>query len=544
MDHVALETQLSEEPEAQARYDKLADYKKEMCLQWIADAPTPLLREQRVYRLARRLSLTSFDPFYDTGPDLMFPELDGLYGPPRLFKHLSADEQAHALEEQRVLGANHTRNYDDAGTWFRVVPPGDRLLDNLLLVYARPCTLTESIAGWLNHNGWETMREVYEWLGLPYDKPPPARPPEPLRIEDTTAGEPRPESERHTGPVLAVSVSADGAQAVSGSADGTLRVWDASKGRSTHMLEGHSAPVRAVALMRDGRMAVSASDDGTVRVWDVDTGQPLRRLTGHAGEVLALAPLPGGEGVVSASADGVLAVWHFTPDAATLVLQGHTGPVLDVAAAPGGERIASASADGTVRVWDTGTGVEQQVLRGHTAAVTRVAFTPDGERVVSASEDRTLRVWNPTTGRTRALLIGHSGPVRTLALTHDGHRIISGSDDGTLRVWYTGGGSSGTLTGHDGPVTGVAIPAGGWGERFVWLSPGSLLVVQGVPLPKKNLGAISASQDGTLRLWDVSAGANTLVLDARVPLTCCAISPGGETLAAGDAQGGVHFLNT
>ena len=37
-----LHTLLDAEPEALARYNKLADYKKEMCLRWIADAPAPL----------------------------------------------------------------------------------------------------------------------------------------------------------------------------------------------------------------------------------------------------------------------------------------------------------------------------------------------------------------------------------------------------------------------------------------------------------------------------------------------------------------------
>jgi WD40 repeat protein len=541
-DRVALQELLSEDPEAKARFEELKDFEREMCYRWIAGAPTSVLREQRIARLARRLWLTSFDPYYDTGPDLMLPELDDLYGTPRPFSQLSPEEQALALQERRALGANHYRNYDDAGTWFRVLTPDDKPLDDMLVVYERPCVITEDTVGWLNRNGWETMREVYEWFDMPADDTPPAPTPEPLRIEDTTAGELRPEAERHTGPVLALTVTPGGARAVSASADGTLRVWDAGKGVSTHVLSGHSGPVRAVGLMPGGARAVSASDDGTVRLWDLGTGEPLRRLSGHEGAVLAVAPLPNGEGVVSASADGALAVWHFTPDASTVVLHGHSGPVLHVAVSPDGGRVVSASADGTVRVWDSSTGQQLQVLQGHTGPVTQVAFTPDGERVVSASEDGTLRVWNPSTGRTRALLLGHNGPVRALVLMADGHRTISTSDDGTFRMWNIAGASSGISAGHAGPVVGASIASQGWGERFVWLSPLSLLLVQGMPLAKAALGAVSASEDGTLRLWDLSMAANTIVLDARVPFTCCAMSPGGEMFAAGDEQGQMHFL--
>ncbi len=539
---MALEELLSEEPEALERFKKLKDFERDMCYRWIKDAPTPFLREQRIYRLARRLWLTSFDPYYDIGPDLMLPELDDLYGSPRPFSHLSPEEQALALQEGRALGANHTRNYDDAGTWFRVLAPDDRPLDDLLVVYARPCVLTEDTVSWLNRNGWETMREVYDWFGIPMDDKPPAPDPGPLRIEDPTAAELRPESERHTGPVLAVAVGAEGARVVSASADGTLRVWDAVKGVSAHVLEGHSGPVRAVALMQDGRVAVSGSDDGTIRVWDAGTGEPLRRLTGHAGPVVAVASLPGGDGLVSASEDSVAAIWHFAPGSSTVLLRGHDGAVLDVAIAPDGGRLVTASADGTLRLWDANTGEAVRVLAGHSGPVTHVGFTPNGERIVSASDDGTVRVWNPATGRTNALLLGHTGPIRSLAFLPDSHRVISSSDDGTFRVWHVAGSSSAISVGHTGAVVGAVAASKGWGERVVWLSPRSLVLVQGMALPPKSLGTISASADGTVRLWDLGAGYTTVVLDAGVPFTCCAISAGGEIFTAGDEHGQLHFL--
>src|SRR5689334_21674364 len=77
-----LHTLLDAEPEARARYNQLAGYKQEMCLRWIADAPEPRLREQRILRLVRRLWLTAFDPYYDLVP-MTLSELDAHYGPPR-----------------------------------------------------------------------------------------------------------------------------------------------------------------------------------------------------------------------------------------------------------------------------------------------------------------------------------------------------------------------------------------------------------------------------------------------------------------------------
>ena len=111
-----------------------------------------------------------------------------------------------------------------------------------------------------------------------------------------------------------------------------------------------------------------------------------------------------------------------------------------------------------------------------------------------------------------------------------------------MRVWYVAGALQHILAGHSQPVAGVAVAPQGWPARFVYLSPGSLVLVTGVEPPSDKVGAISASPDGTLRLWDLKTGHNPLVLSAGVPFTSCAISPDGRTFAAGDELGQVHFV--
>jgi hypothetical protein len=164
-----LHTLLDAEPEARARYNQLAGYKQEMCLRWIADAPEPRLREQRIRRLVRRLWLTAFDPYYDLGP-MTLSELDAHYGPPRQLLRVPEPEQAEALRERRVLGAYHYRNFDDGGTSFYIVDAGTTRVDEFMLVYRRPCLLTGNIIGWLNRNNIETVAEMRDYL-LPDDGP-------------------------------------------------------------------------------------------------------------------------------------------------------------------------------------------------------------------------------------------------------------------------------------------------------------------------------------------------------------------------------------
>jgi hypothetical protein len=161
-----VERVLGEEGAARQRYLKLADFKKDMCARWVSEAAGVELREERVGRLLRRFSIMSFDPYFEIG-DLMGAELDDHFGPAQQLRTMPIDEQEMALKEGRVLGAYHYRNFDDGGTTFYIVSSTDRLLDDVLMVYARPCVLTEQVIGWLNHNNLETMREVRAWFGLP-----------------------------------------------------------------------------------------------------------------------------------------------------------------------------------------------------------------------------------------------------------------------------------------------------------------------------------------------------------------------------------------
>jgi hypothetical protein len=149
--------------EAQTRYAKFADYEKKMCVEWIAAAPAPELRDARIRQLADTLRSFSFDPMYYLG-QLTFFELERLYGPPKHLNDLAPAEQALAIDERRVLEAFHTRNYDDSRVVFGVVEPGTLRRRGSMLAFARPCVLTAHILDWLDYNGWDTLNDAERFL--------------------------------------------------------------------------------------------------------------------------------------------------------------------------------------------------------------------------------------------------------------------------------------------------------------------------------------------------------------------------------------------
>ena len=317
-------------------------------------------------------------------------------------------------------------------------------------------------------------------------------------------------------PVMAVAISPDGRQIVSGSDEG-LRLWDARTGQPiTATLDARTSKVHRIALSPDGNlpgvtdvprrlwsvksgryvMSVAFSPDGrrvvsgdwygTLRQWDARTGESIGApLEGHKGEVLSVAYSPDGSRIVSSSSgDCTVRIWASkTGLQVGAAIQGHRMPVTSVAFSPDGERIVSGGYEQTLRRWDVKTGRPIGAPLGEYAAVRSVAFSPDGSRIVSGLSNYTLRLRDARTGQPiGAPFEGHKGDVLSVAFSPDGSRIVSGSGDGTLRLWDA----------RTGQPIGAPFGESIWAVSSVAFSPDGSRIVSG-------------SRDDTVRVWDAEA---------------------------------------
>lgn len=320
----------------------------------------------------------------------------------------------------------------------------------------------------------------------------------------------------HAGGLTAVAVSADGRQAVTGSADATARIWTLAD-RGSLVLRGHTGTVWGVAFSRDGRLVATASADKTVRLWEVATGRAVAVLRGHMGTVYAVEFTPDGTGLVSGSRDKTVRMWDVATASETGQFKGHEGTVYAVAFSGDGRRLATAALDKTVRLWEVSTAQPLATLDGHDDRVFSVCFSPDGTRLASGSQDGTARLWNAASGAAIATL-RHPVRVNSVAFSADGRRLVTGSGDAILRVWDAAEGRElRPLRGHAGSIWGVAaVPSG---DRIV-----------------------TASADATARLWDIDGGAEP-VLRADDRVLAVAFTADGGMAAIGGADSVVRLWN-
>lgn len=266
----------------------------------------------------------------------------------------------------------------------------------------------------------------------------------------------------------------------------------------------------------------SASHDMTARLWDVSSGGSFRckrTLRGHEHAVTGItfvrvSSASGGED----SAGGEAAASGASSSATQ-------------------ERVATASRDSTVRVWDPESGSALGVLYGHKEWARQVAAVPPQRPgsifpdvpnvLVSCSSDKTVRVWDAGSMEAGAVLSGHENVVECVALSsREQATVMRRTFAASAAVAEAVGAADGSV---DASVAASGVFAGLYavsGDRnckiIVWDLAASAAVaelsghsswVRGVSFHPHGCLVVSASEDRTLRVWDVARGATRVVVE-------------------------------
>ena len=375
------------------------------------------------------------------------------------------------------------------------------------------------------------------------------------RVWSTTTGEIVTAFAGHEEAVSAIAFHPDGTRVATGAEDDTVRLWDVSSGRRLEVMLGHVAPIHSLGFRKNGAQLVSGSRDNTLRVWNIDRNPVFRRLESDE-EIASLAFSPDGRLLATAQSSGAVRLWNTRSGRVLDTLEGHGQEVTCVAFGPKGQRLVTGSTDKSVRLWDTDSSNSLRVWRGHTRRVLAVDYSGDGRWIASAGGGRQIRIWDAQTGVAHALLEGHQGAVNGLDFTPDSGFVASASSDGTVRLWdiesqqfeaFEADGDD-QLCVAVSPDASLVASGSKAGLLRVWNTSTGALVhelaghddeIVAVVFDEAQSRLVSASSDGTIRVWALLLGTQLLAVEEDAAFRCVAIN-GNRIAAAGDIQDEDH----
>jgi WD40 repeat protein/transcriptional regulator with XRE-family HTH domain len=320
----------------------------------------------------------------------------------------------------------------------------------------------------------------------------------------------------HNGAVGAGEFSPDGDQVISGGcmqpdtngncSTGELILWDLSTQKEIARWLGHDDWITALAWRPDEQEILSGGSDGRLILWEAATQKLLDQWDAHENSINAIAISPDGKLAATAGADGVITILDLSKGEITYRLNDHEDSVLDTAISFDGQHLLSGSTDATMILWNFSAGTPIRTYHEHTSNVNGVAFLPDGQQILSASSDYTFRVWDISTGE-ELQKREWGDTLDNMVITPDGQTVLHCSGH-VIYTWDLEvlNAVHQKLLGHSKQILDMKVSAD---SRL----------------------ALSASADGTIRVWNLRSTDDVQQTDIGFPATGMAVSPDGKRLA-------------
>ena len=375
----------------------------------------------------------------------------------------------------------------------------------------------------------------------------------------------------HTDIVWQAAYNRDGSRIVTASKDGSARIVDAATSQTLHVLKASSDVVVDALFTPDDRRVVTTGEGAVADVWDAETGQIVWTLShGQGAPSLARTATVNGAGKYFATG-------AFTADGRYLVTSaGHSAWIWDLTTgvlvreikdpdanavysatfSPDGKRVLTAGYGGIARMWDVATGKRLgEEMDNITAWVTAATFSPNGKLIACANQDGSIGLWSGSTGANLDFRDDHTGQTQTVTFSADGNctscpPAARRPSSSTCHSWpkatrravprfaprsisrHRGSirpSSARTVTTSSPRIrmarpesadsaTGVEMFALRGHEDIVWTAT----------FRPDGKEVVTASEDGTARLWTVDTG--RVLRGHDLPVTTARFSPDGTDL--------------
>ncbi|MGO9922542.1 MAG: protein kinase domain-containing protein [Isosphaeraceae bacterium] len=389
-----------------------------------------------------------------------------------------------------------------------------------------------------------------------------------LILLDVRAGVPRPLIRSDT--VLAACFSDDGRSLVYISITGSVRLWNVSHHQELATLaHAGTGGIPSATFSTDGNTFATADKRShSIRIWNLAGSGEKLVTSGHDGGVPCEAFSPDGKVLASGSKDRLVKLWDAATGRLLRTLPRFESPIQMVDFSPDGRLLATGQFGPTskpVQIWDLAT------LQAFTLADDELgqaayglAFSPDGKFLAACGNGLTL--WRVTEAKKSA---GNAPRRYFERVTHlPGRRslFLRISLDSKLLAWVDHDSSVclwDLVKGREIPFLGPALRSPFWGGFAIYPDSDHLMLnsatgmvetwdirtVRRVSSWRKEAGTTVSPGDGWVlgpgrTLWSSQTGSRVFAFPPESGIMWCdALSPDGERVATGRADGGLVIWN-
>src|SRR6185369_12453411 len=270
----------------------------------------------------------------------------------------------------------------------------------------------------------------------------------------------------------------------------------------------------------DGKLCISGGADGKFRVWDLEKKNLVNTIDGHGGKIISLSLSRGGDTMASLTSGHMIRVWELPTFEISKEINGDTDRISAITISPDGRQILAGSENGGVTIVNLDD-ARKSVRHIVDANCVSVAYSASGSQFAWSDYQSSILVYEPGNTKAPHRAARVASPITTMSFFPRGDGLMTGSKDGTVclcdlipdaivpRFMFSE---------HEDAVTGIAI-----------FDDGRL--------------AVSASQDGTLRVWNSVRDQASRVRPGGPNISRAVFSPDGLLILSASWDGQVNLYD-